>query len=197
MRRSLPICLALAAAISYGGSATAQMPGFRGSDHLGITVPDMQQAIKFFTEVIGCQLFFKNGPFVFQNDWMKERLNVHPRATIKEIRMLRCGHGVNIELFEYTAPDQVTTPPKNSDIGGYHLAIYVDDVPAAVEHLRKHGIQVMAGPNSPPAGGNKGMTWNYFVSPWGMHFELLSYPNGRAYEKEYTARLWSPIDPAK
>jgi hypothetical protein len=30
-----------------------------------------------------------------------------------------------------------------------------------------------------------------------MHFELLSYPAGRAYEQEFTARLWSPIDPAK
>jgi catechol 2,3-dioxygenase-like lactoylglutathione lyase family enzyme len=174
------------------------MPGFRGTDHLGITVPDIDQAITFFRDVIGCQPFFRNGPFVFNDsDWMKDRLNVHPRSTIREIRMMRCGYGVNIELFQYTAPDQQTTPPKNSDIGGYHLALYVDDVPAAIEHLKKNGIKVLAGPNVPQAGGNKGMTWVYFTSPWGMHFELLSYPKGRAYEAEYTTRLWSPLDPAK
>jgi catechol 2,3-dioxygenase-like lactoylglutathione lyase family enzyme len=197
MYRNLMACSLLAAGISISASASAQMPGFRGSDHLGITVPDINEAITFFKDIIGCQVFFKNGPFAFDNDWMKDRLNVHPRATISEIRMLRCGHGVNIELFQYAAPDQRTTAPKNSDIGGYHLALYVDDVPAAIEHLKKNNIQVFAGPNSPQVGGNKGMTWVYFASPWGMHFELLSYPKGRAYEAEYSARLWSPIDPAK
>ncbi len=198
MRKSMLACLVLAASSLGGGNAVAEMPGFRGSDHLGITVPDMKQAVEFFQNVIGCKAFFKNGPFVFNNnDWMKDRLNVDPRATIPEIRMMRCGYGVNIELFTYTAPDQRTTPPKNSDIGGYHLALYVDDVPAAIEHLKKNGIKILAGPNSPPAGGNKGMTWVYFVAPWGMHFELLSYPNGRAYEAEYASRLWTPLDPGK
>lgn len=71
-----------------GHAGHAQMPGFRGADHLGITVPDIEQAIAFFRDVIGCQVFFRNGPFKFDNAWMKERLNVHPRATIAQIRML-------------------------------------------------------------------------------------------------------------
>jgi hypothetical protein len=31
------------------------LPGVRGTDHIGFTVPDMEQAHEFFVEVIGCQ----------------------------------------------------------------------------------------------------------------------------------------------
>jgi hypothetical protein len=30
-----------------------------------------------------------------------------------------------------------------------------------------------------------------------MQLELVSYPKGKAYEKEYKTRLWSPANPAK
>jgi catechol 2,3-dioxygenase-like lactoylglutathione lyase family enzyme len=32
------------------------LPGLRGTDHIGLTVPDLEQAITFFTDVIGCRL---------------------------------------------------------------------------------------------------------------------------------------------
>src|SRR3712207_6904199 len=31
-----------------------------------------------------------------------------------------------------------------------HLAVYVDDLDAAVEHLRRHGVSLMSGPNPLP-----------------------------------------------
>ena len=30
------------------------MPGMRGLDHFGLTVPDMEQAVDFFCDVLGC-----------------------------------------------------------------------------------------------------------------------------------------------
>jgi len=35
------------------------------------------------------------------------------------------------------------------------------------------------------------------LSPWGMQFELCSYPNGKAYEKEAQVTLWHPARPAQ
>jgi catechol 2,3-dioxygenase-like lactoylglutathione lyase family enzyme len=131
MRINLFGCLVLAAAIPFGGSTNAEMPGLRGTDHLGFTVPDLEQAVSFFEEVIGCQPFYPLGPFSGgDSDWMNVHLNVHVKATIPAMRIMRCGHGVNLEIFTYTAPDQQTTPPKNSDVGGHHLAFYVDDMAA-------------------------------------------------------------------
>ena len=32
------------------------------------------------------------------------------------------------------------------------------------------------------SGPSAGQTWVYFLSPWGMQLELLSYPQGKGYE---------------
>jgi catechol 2,3-dioxygenase-like lactoylglutathione lyase family enzyme len=60
---------------------------------------------------------------------------VHPRAVVERITMVRCGRSANIELFKYTAPDQRTTFPKNSDWAGHHIAFYVTDIDAAVAYM--------------------------------------------------------------
>ena len=73
--------------------------------------------------------------------------------------------------------------PRNSDVGGHHVALYVDDLDVAVDHLRAHDVRVFDGPTASrgPAAGNR---WIYFLSPWGMQFELVSYPDGKAYDRE-------------
>jgi catechol 2,3-dioxygenase-like lactoylglutathione lyase family enzyme len=79
----------------------------RGSEHLGITVPKLDEAVNFFADVIGCEAFYKLGPFKGDNDWMQVHLNGNPRAEIPQIRAVRCGHGINLEMFEYTSPDEL------------------------------------------------------------------------------------------
>lgn len=98
------------------------LPGLRGTDHIGFTVPDVDQAVAFFVDVLGCEAFYELGLFASDGDWMATHLNVHPRAVMKKLRFLRCGNGSNFEIFEYAAPDQNRTPPRNSDVGGHHLA---------------------------------------------------------------------------
>jgi len=133
------------------------LPGQRGIQHFGLTVPDLEEAVSFFCEVLGCEPFFELGTFAFDDDWMHEHLNVHPRAVIRTFQMLRCGNGTNLEVFEYSAPDQADTPPKNSDIGGHHLAFYVDDMDAAVAFLRERDIRVLGEPSTFTEGPGKGL----------------------------------------
>jgi catechol 2,3-dioxygenase-like lactoylglutathione lyase family enzyme len=100
-------------------AAADAIPGLRGHDHTGITVPDVKAATAFFTDVIGCSHAMSFGPFSDdKGTFMQDVVNVHPRAVIDEISMVRCGYGSNIELFQYQAPDQAKTLPRNSDIGG-------------------------------------------------------------------------------
>jgi len=86
--------------------------------------------------------------------------------------------------------------PKNSDAGGHHLAFYVDDLDVAIEHLKSHGVEVLGEPVSSMAFAT-GQRWIYFLAPWGMQFELVSYPNGKDYETTAPVKLWSPKTPAK
>jgi catechol 2,3-dioxygenase-like lactoylglutathione lyase family enzyme len=173
--------------------AKSGLPGLRGADHIGFTVPDLEQAVAFFVEVIGCEAFYPLGPFADdEGDWMTQHLNVDPRAKIREIRLLRCRNGSNFEIFQFEAPDQRTTQPRNSDIGGHHIAFYVDDMDAAVRYLRDRGVPVLGEPTVMAEGPSAGQSWVYFLTPWAMPLELVSYPNGLAYEATTERRLWRP-----
>lgn len=171
------------------------LPGLRGTEHIGFTVPNLEEATRFFVDILGCEAFYDLGPFSSESDWMEVHLNVHARTVMRKLRFFRCGHGSNFEIFEYEAPDQAQTQPRNSDIGGHHLGFYVDDIDVAVSYLRSKGVQVLGEPTVRTQGPSGGQTWVYFLAPWGMQLELVSFPNGKAYETSTDRRLWSPLDP--
>jgi catechol 2,3-dioxygenase-like lactoylglutathione lyase family enzyme len=177
--------------------ARADVPGLRGHDHTGITVPDIKAAADFFVNVLGCKEAMSFGPFADEKGtFMTELVNVNPRAVINQITLVRCGYGSNIELFQYTSPDQKNMTPKNSDIGGYHIAFYVDDIKAAKEYLDGKGVKTFF--NLPVSEGPAaGQSIFYFLTPWGLQMEAISYPKGMAYEKTSPVKLWSPKEPAQ
>jgi glyoxylase I family protein len=123
------------------------------------------------------------GPFQDETgDWMTEHMNVHPRTVMRELRFFRCGGAAVFEVFQYEAPDQNAHLPRNSDIGGHHVALYVDDLDVAVQYLRDRGVRVLGEPTA-SKGPSEGQRWVYFLSPWGMQFELVSYPGGKAFDR--------------
>ena len=166
------------------------MPGMRGLDHIGFTVPNLQDAVDFFCDVLGCEPIYELGALTRNDDWMAENLNVHPRTVLRGMKFLRCGNGSNFELFEYGVPHQ-GPPPRNSDIGGHHLAFYVDDCHIAAAFLKARGVKVLGEPKQSNDGPSAGQTWVYFLTPWGMQCELVSFPDGKAYEKHTRRHLWS------
>ncbi|MBR9884363.1 MAG: VOC family protein [Oceanospirillales bacterium] len=173
--------------------SVAATPGMRGTDHFGFTVPDAQEAVGFLVDVMGCEAFFTIGPFgPFGDNWMTENLNVHPRAEIPVAHLVRCGNGTNFEIFEYTAPDQRREQPRNSDIGGHHIAFYVDDLDSAIAYMKGRGVEFLGQPHPFTSGPLEGLTWIYFMAPWGMQMELVSAPDGKAYERSTESRLWDP-----
>jgi len=185
-------------AASVGAVSAEPIPGMLGHDHTGVTVPNIKEAITFFTDVLGCKEAMSFGPFSDdKGTFMQDLLNVHPRAKIHQITMMRCGNGSNIELFQYESPDQQNAIPKNSDIGGHHIAFYVEDINAAAKYLKDKNIRTLMGPLPVEQGPAAGQSILYFFAPWGLQLELISYPNGMAYEKDGGTILWSVKDPAK
>lgn len=157
------------------------IPGLSRFDHVGVTVPDLEEATRFLVDILGFEYLYSLGPMGDdEGDWMTEHLNVHPRAACPELRFFRCGPSPVLEVFEYSSPDQRTAPPQNSDVGGHHIALYVDDMDAAVAYLRRNGVRVLGEPTA-STGPHLGQRWVYFLSPWGLQFELVSYPQGRAF----------------
>ncbi len=167
--------------------------GLVGADHVGITVPDINEAVAWFEVVMGCSAPLTFGPFSDPvGSFMQDLLDVHPRAVIKQITMVRCGRSASIELFEYQSPDQNQTFPKNSDWSGHHIAFYVTDIDLAVADLVSKGVEKLLGPLPVTGGPAAGQSINYFKTPFGTYIELISYPDGMAYEQDPSRPLWSP-----
>lgn len=164
-------------------SPATGLPGLTGLDHIGFTVPDLEQARRFLVEVLGCEYMYTLGPYRHDDDWMREHLNVHPRAVMEQLHFFRCGDQAVFEVFQYSAPDQSADLPANSDIGGHHVALYVDDLDTAVAYLRDRGVTVCGEPTR-SSGPSEGQRWVYFLAPWGMQFELVSYPGGKAFDRQ-------------
>jgi catechol 2,3-dioxygenase-like lactoylglutathione lyase family enzyme len=169
------------------------IPGATNVDHIAYTVPDLEQAVAFFTDVLGAELIYREGPVADPGgDWMTTRLGVPAQASA-HIAMLRFGPVTNLELVQYRAPGQRTRVPDNSDWGGHHLAIHVTDLEAAVDYLRAcPDVTFLAGPNTIEHGPIAGNRWIYFRSPWGMQFELVQAAPVCPYETTTHLRRYGP-----
>ncbi len=197
MLRHLLASAAVLATLACGAAHADSIPGMKGMDHVGITVPDLPAAVSFLTGVLGCSApAYVIGPFKFDDDWMQVHLNVDPRAEISKLAMLRCGNGSNVEVFQYAAAGAGQSEPRNSDVGGHHLGFYVEDMAAAVAYLKSKGVKLLGDPTPFQQGPIGGETINYFLTPWGMQMELVSYPKGMNYEQGAAVKLWTPKDPA-
>ena len=171
------------------------IPGLAGIEHIGLTVPNIEQATTFFTSVLGAAPLYDVGPFESPDDWMAHHLAVHPRARINKIRVLQVAEGPVVELFEFVAPDQDTRVPRNSDFGGWHIAFYVTDMERALAALKMHDVEIQSGPVGMTEGPSAGLSWLYFKAPWGQQLELVSYPGGIAAYKALKREIWRPRAP--
>ena len=101
---------------------------------------------------------------------------------------------MNIEIVECPEyPGQNRLWPGMLDVGGWHLAFYVDDVDAALERLAHLDIRVLGGKK--PAylyeAGEEAYTV-HCLAPFGLYFELVTYPHGRFREHEFAATALAP-----
>ncbi len=169
------------------------IPGARNLDHVGLTVPDLDEAVGFFTEVLGADLLFRfdEGPGTENPADLRQTFDVDPADRLK-VAMLRLGPNLNVELMQYEAPRARREVPKNDDVDVPHLAFFVDDLTVAAEHLAAHGCTLLGGPFTSGEGPKAGQAIRYARAPWGLALELLHRPEHMPYERTTAARLFGP-----
>src|SRR5690625_2800008 len=107
---------------------------FQGTiDHTGFVVPDIDEAVTFFTEVLHFELLFQPEPLSFSDDRLKRSFGVHAQSSVEGAAFLQYG-GKKIELVQWTDPEQ-QAGPKPADIGTAHLAISVTDLDRAYTYF--------------------------------------------------------------
>lgn len=174
------------------GTPSCGVPTARRVDHTALTVPDLGVAVQFFTSVLGGELVYRLPALAHDDDWMAERLDVHPRA-VAEIALVRLGPTSNVELFQYSSPDQVRDQPAPHHIGAHHLGLLVDDIDEALAYFRGHGLQVLGEPRVvPPGEANAGLSWARIRTPWGLVVEIRSWQGGQSGAAPTAPRFTAP-----
>ena len=167
----------------------------RGIDHVGVTVQDLEAATAFLKAALGAEVLYDTLPLGEKpqaGSEAEQRLHLRPGAAIHAIRMLRLHNGPGIELFQTTAPHQQEAA-QPSDMGLQHIALYVDDLDAAVIRFRAAGGEVFAAPRPlPPLEAGTGNAFCYGMTPWGMMVEFVTYPSPQPYREQTALRRWTP-----
>jgi len=167
------------------------LPTATNVHHVGVTVPDLDEAVGFFVDCIGAEELYRKGPFG-GNETVERRLDVHPDATA-ELAMLRCGPTTNLELFEWDAPGQDEEAPRLSDVGATHIAVQVGDVDEATRSVEERDdATVLDEPQTNEEGPTEGLRYVFFRTSWGMYVELVEVPDEMPYADDADDRLYGP-----
>lgn len=172
------------------------LPGLLHVDHVALTVPDLNAAVAFYTNVIGGVELYRIGPFDSNElprmpdgrDWCEAHVNVADAKL--SIAMLQIGPNLMLELFQYERPDnRKTDPPRNCDVGGHHIAFKIEDLAAAAQYLEERGVRLMSGPIVLDEGPCAGLQVRYFLDPWGNQLELVQYKR-QAFEQSSPVAIY-------
>jgi catechol 2,3-dioxygenase-like lactoylglutathione lyase family enzyme len=140
----------------------------RGFNHTGVIVTDLDRAIGFFRDLLGFEVLAR-GP---RDPALIGRMTRLPRPEV-EIAYLE-GPGHRVELIRYaTNGIRNFEQPKVYDDGAAHIALDVDDVPAAVEGAAAHGLQPVGEIVTIDAGPNRGRKVVYLESAYGLLIEFI------------------------
>lgn len=166
----------------------------QGMDHVGMTVPDIDAATRFFEAAFDAELIYESKTLSDDPDEgpeTEQMLNLFPGTKVKAVRMLRLRYGPGVELFQMEGPEQ-NEPARPSDYGLQHFGIYVDDIEAAIAQFEAAGGTMFSRPQAFMFGPEVGER-NFFCygkTPWGSVIELLTYPSPMPYEKDTPLRRW-------
>ncbi|MFC3352408.1 VOC family protein [Sphingobacterium zeae] len=165
---------------------------FRGIDHVGMTVPDVNAAAAFFEKALDAKTLYDvlpEGSKPYEGAETEQQLGIPKGSKIVHMRLVQIGKGPTIELFQFEAAPQQKVAGLN-DYGLQHIAVYVDDIDAAAKQFETAGGTLLSPPhplaNVEDMPRNKGV---YAKTPWGTLVELLTYPDGL---KDKSLHRWTP-----
>ena len=162
--------------------------------YVGMTVANMEQSIKFYSEVLSFQKI--KDLEVAGNDWEKLQGVFGLRMRIVQMQL---GTEI-IALMEYLTPQGRPIPidSRSNDRWFQHIAIVVSDMDKAYQQVRQHNIKhTSTNPRQLPEWNQKlgGVEAFYFKDPDGHNLELIAFPSDKADDKWLQKdRLFMGID---
>lgn len=146
------------------------------TSHVGIEVPDLEEARRFYCDILG----FEEAWSIEVEGPLLEQLSRIPGAKEEMIQVIVPG-GIRIELQKYTPQGTLGESAVNNQ-GLNHLSFGVKDIYAEYERLVSLGVHCRCEPLPLDFGLGHPMTGFsviYFDDPWGLTLELLGPTRGR------------------
>lgn len=159
-------------------------------NHVGIGVPDIEAAVAWYRDVLGCVVLLE--PALLSSD------GTHFGNIVKDIygnrfeRMkmahLTTGDGLGIELFQFLEPAQFV-PEETYEYwraGIFHFALTVDDVETVAARIAENGGRRLS--KVWRLWANKELEAAYTQDPWGTVIELVSHPYSQFWSNHESPR---------
>ena len=145
--------------------------------HFSFTVSDVQAAVRFYVEILGCELVKEQE----QDNAYTRSLVGYPDAHLR-VAQIRFPSPLGIsshhlELVQYVSPQGHRGDRNICNPAAAHLAFAVDDLDAEYERLSHAGVRFFSAPNEITAGVNKGGKAVYFWGPDDIVHELVQPPH--------------------
>ena len=142
----------------------------KGFAHVGITVRNLEESVRFYCDILGFQLLNPIGDRCCDPEELA-CMGVEGKAGYRCV-LIKTPAGL-IEMFDYDHPSEgrVADLPSNS-IGKLHLAFTVENVDEEVEKLKAHGIRFYGEPRMDVLDTGK-IKWVYFRDPNGITLEFV------------------------
>lgn len=144
-----------------------------GFFHAGVTVSDMEEALRFYRDGLGLELasLGVTGGRQASEIWGM-------RADEVAVAFLRVpGSEAMIELFEFKEMERHPASARPCDYGAGHFCLYVTDIASVHARLADAGFRARSdGPVEITAGPHAGARAIYTIDPDGYHVELYERP---------------------
>lgn len=141
-------------------------------DHTGFAVTSLDEAVRFWTEALGCTLERRSemgGDFLHQVTGVDD-----PNV---KTAIVKAPNGFVVELLQYSKGRQNGAVPDSAGaIGAAHLALTVRDIHAAIARIEAAGWKSKGSPQSIPVGPRKGTLVAYVSGPDHITIEFMQPP---------------------
>ncbi|MDO7842499.1 L-dopachrome tautomerase-related protein [Sphingomonas immobilis] len=183
-----------------GDAVTGRPPAtglsnFHGIEHVAMTVPDFEAAIRFFQDAFDATVLYRHikasdPPVTYEQ--VGKINGLAPGTRMLRACQLRFANGPNIELFQLEGYGRRESAGIN-DMGLVHFSVVVEDIRAAGARFIKAGGTMLEGPFdlglNEVGPGNQ----NWFgQTPWGTWIEFMTFRSPLRYDPGAVAERWFP-----
>ncbi|MCG7339504.1 VOC family protein [Staphylococcus sp. ACRSN] len=169
----------------------------KGINHVGLTVPNIDQATEFFKNAFGAKIAYDGLSYdddPRQGSEVERMLGLSQGSKIIKQRMIVIGNSANIEMFEIKSNSQ-SEPLRLEDLGFNHISLFVENMDQAINDAVEAGAMPLSEKHdNSKYEDSTNSSSVYLKTSWKLLIELQSIPNGYYYPKYSEQDVFIPKD---